>query len=188
MLLAPETRGESAGTSSYATGPSIGGIFEAAVTSRLDVRVLMSAADLDGVEADVTSQGYMMVALNAGLYVVVPEQPVERDGEPVLGWWIVDPATGRTRDQLQNGMSNTSMTLSARRLAAIRASGEYSFVTRAIAWFAANSRALLCLGLGLNFGLLLAIMVIRSDSNLLADVVLGTAMGGAGGGAAAACV
>jgi len=105
MLLAPETRGESPEVSSYATGPSISAIFEDAVASGVDVKVLTSATDLDEVEADAASQGYMTAALDAGLYVVVPEQPVERDGEPVLGWWIVDPVTGRTRDQLHNGMS-----------------------------------------------------------------------------------
>lgn len=190
MLLAPETRGESPETSSYATGPSIGGIFEAAVQSGLEVRVLTSAADLGEVEADAASQGYITAALNAGLYVVVPEQPVEGNGEPVLGWWIVDPATGRTRDQIQNGMSNASTALSGRRLAAIQAIGEHSFVTRAIAWFVANSRAFLCVGLGVAFAFGFANSAIRlgNGSDDVGAVISGGLGGAAAGGAAIACL
>ncbi len=184
MLLAPETRGESPETPSYATGPSISGIFEVAVTSGLDVTVLTSVADLGEIEADAASRSYLTTALNAGLYVVVPEQPVERDGEPVLGWWIVDPVTGRTRDQLHNGMSNVSTVLSAPRLAAIQPLGEHSFVTRAIAWFVANSRAFLCVGLGVSFAFGFANSAIRLGSDPFSAVLSG-ALGGAAAGAAA---
>lgn len=187
MLLAPETRGESAEVPSYATGPSISGIFEAAVSSGLNVKVLASATDLGEVEADAASQGYMTAALDAGLYVVVPEQPVERDGEPVLGWWIVDPVTGRTRDQLHNGMSNVSTMLSAPRLAAIQPLGEHSFVTRAIAWFVANSRAFLCVGLGVSFAFGFANSAIRLRSDPSSAVLSGALGGAAAGAAALAC-
>nr|MBA2468407.1 hypothetical protein [Chloroflexia bacterium] len=187
MLLAPETRGESPETSSYATGPSISGIFGAAVSSGLDIRVLTSTADLGEVEADAASQGYMTAALDAGLYVVVPEQPVERDGEPVLGWWIVDPVTGRARDQLHNGMSNVSTVLSAPRLAAIQPLGEHSFVTRAIAWFVANSRAFLCVGLGVSFAFGFANSAIRLGSDPFSAVLSGALGGAAAGAAALAC-
>lgn len=181
-LLAPETRGESAEASSYATGPSISGIFEAAVASGLDVRVLATVTDLGGVEADAASQSYMTAALNAGQYVVVPEQPVEGDGEAVLGWWIIDPATGRTRDLFHNGMGSASTQVSMRRFTAIQDLGEYTLLGRAVAWAEANSGALLCLGLGIGFALALANLTLPGG-----EIAFGVIAGGAAGGAAAAC-
>jgi hypothetical protein len=46
-------------------------------------------------------------ALTAGLVVVVPERPVALGGEDRVGWWLVDPATGATADQMDDGRGVT---------------------------------------------------------------------------------
>jgi len=35
--------------------------------------------------------------------VIVPERAVDIDGGTHLGWWLVDPATGSTIDELEDG-------------------------------------------------------------------------------------
>ena len=160
-LLAPETRGDAADTSAFDTGPSVGGVFESAAGAGLEFRLLTSAADLASIEADGTSQAYMTAALDIGQYVVVPEGPVDQGGGPVLGWWIIDPATGRTHDQLQNGMAYASAGFSSRPVALFAQTGEYSFLTRAVLWIASNGRGFLCLGMGLSAGVVWACALIH---------------------------
>jgi hypothetical protein len=41
--------------------------------------------------------------LDAGMVVVVPERPVALAGEEVTGWWLIEPATGRTVDVMETG-------------------------------------------------------------------------------------
>ena len=53
-------------------------------------------------------------ALTAG-FVVVPERPVALGEEERVGWWLVDPATGATEDQMDDGrgteMSEFALTM-----------------------------------------------------------------------------
>lgn len=186
-LLAPETRGGAGDTSAFATGPTVGDLFAAAVDSGQAVRVLTSVADLAGIDADAASTGYLTAALDLGLYVVVPEAPVEVAGEPFLGWWIIDPATGRTRDQLQNGMASASTTLPARSLAALQELAEYSFLNRAVSWIVANAVNLACLAMGISVGAFSAMMVIHASRGAGAGTIgADAALGGIAGGVAGA--
>jgi hypothetical protein len=47
-------------------------------------------------------------ALAAGWIVIVPERSVELDGVARSGWWLIDPATGWTRDELDTGKGSAS--------------------------------------------------------------------------------
>lgn len=46
-------------------------------------------------------------ALAAGQVVIIPERPVRLGGRDRTGWWLVDPATGATRDQMDDGGGST---------------------------------------------------------------------------------
>ena len=129
MLLAPETRGETEDTTTYATGPTVGAIFAAAAEGNIEIRVIATTADLDAVDADAQSRSLIAAALEAGNVVVAPVQPVTVGGEPVLGWWIVDPATGRTSDQLQDGMGSASTGGIGMAPVLFGPKGEYSLLT-----------------------------------------------------------
>jgi len=187
MLLAPETRGQTADASAFATGPSVFGIFAQVADGGPEVRVVTSSADLDGIEADPQSRGYLSAALAAGQIVLVPVAPVDLGGEPVLGWWIVDPATGRTRDQLQNGMAGATTGFPGRASMNLAAAEEYSFLVRAIMWVAANARWFACLGLAAGAAFVFTGAMLRLADAAAAGAGLGqlAAYGGFGGGAVA---
>ncbi len=183
-LLLPIVGGEAevADASGVAIGPTIGDVFAAAEPD-VGVAVLTSAADLATIEADPRSQGYITAALNAGLYVIVPQGPVDVRGEPVLGWWIVDPLTGRTRDQLQNGMASASITLPVRSAAAFQELAEYSFLNRAVSWIASNAVNLACMAMGASVGMIGATIIIDAGrgggaGTAAAEAALGLIMGG----------
>ena len=184
MLLAPETRGDPANTPGLETGPTVAGIFAAAAETGTAVRLITASADLAAVAADPASAGYLSTALDAGLVVVVPEAPVDIGGVPTLGWWIVDPATGRTRDQLQIGMASASAGWDAARVVAGGNLPGYSFLTRAIAWVVANSRALACFGAAVAFGLIASTTILGVDPNNSGAVATGGLLGGGAAGAA----
>ena len=46
-------------------------------------------------------------ALKAGQIVIVPERPVKLGGRDQIGWWLVDPTTGATVDQMDDGSGST---------------------------------------------------------------------------------
>src|SRR5581483_10410938 len=46
-------------------------------------------------------------ALQAGRIVIVPARPVRLDGHDRIGWWLVDPNTGATADQMDDGGGST---------------------------------------------------------------------------------
>ena len=148
LLLAPEFRGDDPVDPDFAIGHSVAGLFDEAATVGRPIRLVTTAADLDAIEADPISRGYLTAAVTSGQVIVVPVAPVDLDGTPVLGWWMIDPATGRTRDQLDNGMSGASLGFPGRvAMSRSVAAGEYTFLQRAIMWVAANARWFACLGL-----------------------------------------
>jgi hypothetical protein len=81
---------------------SVGAIFEAAaaqgIATRLLVEQLPADAAYDPDEAKLLRQ-----ALDAGQLVIIPERPVDLGGVQRLGWWLVDPVSGATVDQMDDG-------------------------------------------------------------------------------------
>jgi hypothetical protein len=43
----------------------------------------------------------MQAALDAGFVVVAPDRAVDFDGQPRLGWWRIEPASGAAADELE---------------------------------------------------------------------------------------
>jgi hypothetical protein len=84
-----------------------------------------------------------------GAIVIVPEQPVDLNGTPVSGWWVIDPLTGRTWDQLQNGKGSASTTIPVSRRSAV-AQDTLAWYARWAQYMAENVEFFACLGLTLG--------------------------------------
>lgn len=93
-----------------ATGPqpdhrpvSVGAVFEAARQGGVALRVLRGVV----VPADLAypreALATLRVSLADGWIVIAPQQPVSIAGEQRIGWWLVNAATGRTVDQMDDG-------------------------------------------------------------------------------------
>jgi hypothetical protein len=98
--------GEEAGNVVF--GANVGTILGAAVDQGIPIRTLSGPDDLSGVALEVAAQVRVSNALAAGWIVIVPERSVELGGVARSGWWLIDPATGRTRDELDTGKGSAS--------------------------------------------------------------------------------
>ncbi len=176
-LLAPETRG-AAGVPE----PSIGRVFARAAETDVGIAVLSTVEDLARVTADEMSVALITAILEQGAIVVAPERPVTLDGVPFTGWWAIDPATGRTWDQLQNGRSFAS-SRSPGMIRRMRAQDTLGWYARWVAWFDELALEYQCLAMAIG------ILVLVVESVLAFSLIPGMAGGGIGGalgGAAAA--
>jgi hypothetical protein len=82
----------------------VGRIFEEAARQGIATVVLRPGeADPARLAIGEGARALIAAALEAGLVVIVPERPVALDGEERIGWWLVDPATGATEDQMDDG-------------------------------------------------------------------------------------
>lgn len=81
---------------------SVGSLFEMAHDQGVPLRTLRGVIPAD-LSLDTEPAALIAVALEAGSIVVVPERPLDVAGSPRLGWWIIDPVTGRAVDQLDTG-------------------------------------------------------------------------------------
>jgi hypothetical protein len=83
-------------------GISVGALFERAVAEGIGLRVLRGELPSDpGYPA--AAAALLAEALAEGWVAVAPERPVQLGGDERLGWWLVDPTTGATRDQMDDG-------------------------------------------------------------------------------------
>jgi hypothetical protein len=82
----------------------VGRVFEEAARQGIATAVLRPGeADSARLTISEGARALIAAALEAGLVVIVPERPVALDGEERIGWWLVDPATGATEDQMDDG-------------------------------------------------------------------------------------
>jgi hypothetical protein len=188
LILMPETRGEPSGDSAYQTGPSIGAIFAAADETGVGFRLIQSAGDAQGTPLD-AGNPLVSAVLDEGNWIVAPEALVTINGDEAYGWWIIDPATGITRDQLADGSAGASTRLPRRMVFTLGNLPGYSFLTRAIAWVVANSGKLACLGVGVAWGFLYSKAAIKAVRGNAAGGVIAGGVVSAGGmaGAMAVC-
>jgi hypothetical protein len=82
----------------------VGRVFEEAARQGIATVVLRPGeADPTRLAFGEGARALIAAALEAGLVVIVPERPVALDGQERIGWWLVDPATGATEDQMDDG-------------------------------------------------------------------------------------
>ncbi len=182
-MLAPELIGLGGGNAdTIRTGPTIGAIFQAATASDTPVHAVTTVDALANLDLDDSARRYLTLAIESGLVAIVPERQVELDDTPQLGWWLLDPLTGKTRDQLQDGTAGASTGFGqGGPVWLAQSTGEYSFLTRAIAWVVANARGLTCMGAGITAGIMLGIAVLENERGSGAGT-LGGILGAAGAG------
>lgn len=83
---------------------SVGQVFEEAARAGIAIRTLTpQTADLSSLAVSDAAKARIGEALAAGYLVVVPERAVALGGIKQVGWWQVDPKTGRTFDLMENG-------------------------------------------------------------------------------------
>jgi hypothetical protein len=91
-------------------GPSVGAIFAEAARQSIPTRTLLPVVGtmtLRTLDASDRAKVGMRAALDAGYVVVVPERWVDLGDGPMTGWWLIDPRSGFTVDQLETGGSAT---------------------------------------------------------------------------------
>jgi len=95
---------EDAATSATTRSAGVGRVFEEAKRTGVQIRVIAPEGD-DAASLEVSEQAKLRIieANAAGLIVIVPEKAITLDGTSVSGWWLVDPATGATADEMEDG-------------------------------------------------------------------------------------
>ena len=90
-------------------------VMAAAQASGIPIRVVRSAADLAGLELSPEAKKHLGDDLSAGYVAIVPAKLPA--GQPLTGWWRVDPKSGETLGMLGNGrgaeMSETGLLIRA---------------------------------------------------------------------------
>lgn len=82
---------------------TVGRIFDEARFQGIAIQVLRGPSAPVGLAFSPQAQLRIADRIAAGYAVIVPERAVNLDGGTHIGWWLVDPATGRTSDELEDG-------------------------------------------------------------------------------------
>jgi hypothetical protein len=83
--------------------PTVGSIFEAARTDGIPFRVISTVDELAAWSISPDAAARLAEALERGWVAVAPERSMPFGGQERIGWWLIDPATGRAADQLDTG-------------------------------------------------------------------------------------
>jgi transglutaminase-like putative cysteine protease len=175
MILDPTLIGS--GVAGIVPGPNVGRVFEVAAEQGVAVRPLTPENTGALSELDLSSGAAALIAghLAAGLIVVVPAAPVEVDGARLSGWWLIDPETGRTTDQLEDGRGGAR--------AALRRSPITERTVQNAVWAKIRQegvvKALNCLGniLGWSAAIAALFIVAGDDAKVLVTGLAGAAQG-----------
>ena len=103
------TFGEGRAPSGSSTGEpsSVGAIFDKASSQGIPVRLIANDLPAD-MPLEPGQRALIERALDLGSLVVVPEEAVTIDGRSRLGWWLIDPRTGATVDEREDGWGTAS--------------------------------------------------------------------------------
>lgn len=84
------------------TSESVGSLFEKAASERVGLRVLRASSEAPRTFLTERGQRRLAADLARGQLVILPESRVA-DWKSVSGWWSIDPATGWTEDNNEDG-------------------------------------------------------------------------------------
>ena len=79
-------------------------VFETAVADGQTIAAINDITAVESLPYTESAKATLRRALDDGWVAIAPERPVELGGAERVGWWLVDPATGRVADQMDNGM------------------------------------------------------------------------------------
>lgn len=89
---------------------SVAQVFEEAARAGVSIRTLTPQSnDLANLAVSGAAKARIAEALAAGYVVVVPERAITLNGIEAVGWWQVDPQSGRTFDLMENGTGGSPM-------------------------------------------------------------------------------
>ncbi len=133
---------------------SVAQVFEQAAREGLAIQTITPEhLDLANLSISDVAKVRITAAVAAGYVVVVPERAVALDGTAQVGWWQVDPATGRTFDLMETGRGGSPM-------------GEDTVIlVGGPAWRAAEAFRLFALGVTFGIAVAAAIMTYMSYPN-----------------------
>ncbi len=89
-------------TDEVSSAVSVADVFEAAVAAGIAPVLIRSALPSDTPYPPAV-RALMDAATDEGMVLIAPSRPVALGGSDRVGWWQVDPATGRTTDQMDDG-------------------------------------------------------------------------------------
>lgn len=113
---------------------SVSTVFSAAIERGIPIIAITDPSS--GIDESHSGEARMRMrdALEEGLVVVVPEQAVMLDDHLVSAWWLVDPATGHTWDQVEDGKGFAGGTHSRVHLALSPVGEQVPPVRNVISW------------------------------------------------------
>ncbi|MBX3031512.1 MAG: hypothetical protein KF809_15300 [Chloroflexi bacterium] len=82
---------------------SVGALFDAAAEQGIATIVLAPGDDLAALPYGAQALATLQAALEEGLVAIGPAYPVTIGGSERVGWWLLDPATGRVTDRMDDG-------------------------------------------------------------------------------------
>jgi hypothetical protein len=82
---------------------SVGQTFEAARAQGIGIRVLTGPHDVLALPYPADAIARLRASLEDGRVAVVPEASVRLGGYERVGWWLIDPRTGRAVDEMDDG-------------------------------------------------------------------------------------
>jgi transglutaminase-like putative cysteine protease len=87
---------------------SVGAIHDAALAAGIPLMTLRGTDATAGLTWDPDARARLERALAVGRVAIAPERPVLVGDRERIGWWLVDPATGRTVDELDDGRGGSA--------------------------------------------------------------------------------
>jgi hypothetical protein len=99
----------SAGPSGRSNVPSVGAVFEQARRDGIAIRAIAGPESADGLSYPPDALARLRQSLGSGWIAVVPEHSVNVGDQERVGWWLIDPATGRCADEMDDGRGGGGM-------------------------------------------------------------------------------
>jgi len=107
---------------------SVGKVFEAAAATEIPIRAYATPEQVDGAGYPAAAAALLRESVESGLIAFAPEATVDIGGAQRIGWWLIDTATGRVTDQMDDGRGsseyNVTWHISVNQVYALRAAQE----------------------------------------------------------------
>lgn len=83
--------------------PGVGSLISMAVAAGVDIVAVTDPEQLAALDLEPVAAARLTRALREGSIAILPAESVEIAGAPRSGWWLIDPLSGATRDERDDG-------------------------------------------------------------------------------------
>jgi hypothetical protein len=169
--------------------PGVSTLLARAADDGIDIIAVNNPDLLADLDLEPAAKVRLRAALAQGLIAVVPKRSVETDGVSRSGWWLIDPATGNTRDERDNGRGFAALSIPVGGEVRFGPIAEYTLLDLMIdvaLWYYKYKRPINCAIGGAFFVLGLGGALYNGSKLGAGQGDLGNVLGGLGGGAGAA--